>query len=124
MQHDDRKSSPPAIEPTGFFTGIQMRPIISGVVLDTLSTIVMVTGYYYTFVAKEMPSQGDAVEEAFAQYWNSADGLMVSLVLGSLGTMIGGFYAAYKAGMLEMRVLLLEKRQELFCHRPTLPTSR
>lgn len=103
MQHDTRRNIPPPIEPTGFFTGIQIRPIISGVVLDTLATIAMVTAYYYVFVAKEMPSQGNAADEAFAQYWNSADGLMMSLVLGSLGTMIGGFYAAYKAGTLEMK---------------------
>jgi putative membrane protein (TIGR04086 family) len=50
-----------------------------------------------------MPSEGEAAEEAFAQYWNSVDGLMVSLMLGSLGTMIGGFYAAYKVGALEMK---------------------
>ena len=31
------------------------------------------------------------------------DGLMASLLLGSLGTLIGGFYAAYKAGTLEMK---------------------
>jgi putative membrane protein (TIGR04086 family) len=29
--------------------------------------------------------------------------LVTSLLLGSIGTMIGGFYAAYKAGTLEMK---------------------
>ncbi|HWP22917.1 MAG TPA: TIGR04086 family membrane protein, partial [Candidatus Binatia bacterium] len=29
--------------------------------------------------------------------------LMMSLILGSLGTVIGGFYAGYKAGTLEMK---------------------
>ena len=29
--------------------------------------------------------------------------MIASLVLGSLGTLIGGFYAAYKAGSLEMK---------------------
>jgi putative membrane protein (TIGR04086 family) len=103
MQHDSRQANPPPIEPTGFFTGIQFRPIIAGVVLDTIVTIVMVTAYYYGVVARGMPSEGEAAEEAFAQYWNSVDGLMVSLMLGSLGTMIGGFYAAYKVGALEMK---------------------
>ena len=50
-----------------------------------------------------MPDSAAAGDEAFAQYWQSADGLLVSLLLGSLGTMIGGFYAAYKAGALEMK---------------------
>jgi putative membrane protein (TIGR04086 family) len=105
MQYDPRQHNPAPspIEPTGFFTGIQLRPIIAGVVLDTLSTIVLVTAYYSLFVAREMAAQGGAAEDAFAEYWNSTDGLMVSLLLGSLGTMIGGFYAAYKAGTLEMK---------------------
>ena len=105
MQHDPRQHNPtpPPIEPTGFFTGIQFRPIIAGVVIDTLSTIVLVTAYYSLFVAKDFAAQGGVAEDAFAEYWNSSDGLMISLFLGSLGTMIGGFYAAYKAGTLEMK---------------------
>src|SRR5918999_3234287 len=103
QHHDSRQASHPPIEPTGFFSGIQFRPIIFGVVLDTLATIVLVTAYYYGFVAKEMPDPAEAGDQAFAQYWQTADGLLMSLVLGSLGTMIGGFYAAYKAGALEMK---------------------
>lgn len=103
QHHNSRPTGPAPIEPTGFFTGIQFRPIVSGVVLDTLLTIVLVTAYYYGVVAKGMPDPGDAADEAFAQYWHSVDGLMMSLMLGSLGTMIGGFYAAYKAGTLEMK---------------------
>jgi putative membrane protein (TIGR04086 family) len=103
QHHDSRQTTPAPIEPTGFFTGIQFRPIISGVVLDTLMTIVLVSAYYYGVVAKAMPTEAEAAEEAFAQYWNSVDGLMMSLLLGSLGTMIGGFYAAYKAGTLEIK---------------------
>jgi putative membrane protein (TIGR04086 family) len=104
MQHQDSRPTTPApIEPTGFFTGIQFRPIISGVVVDTLVTIVLVSAYYYGVVAKAMPHEGEAADAAFAEYWNSVDGLMMSLLLGSLGTMIGGFYAAYKAGTLEMK---------------------
>jgi putative membrane protein (TIGR04086 family) len=105
MQYDPRQSNPAPspIEPTGFFTGIQFRPIIAGVVLDTVSTIVLVTAYYSLFVAKDLAGQGGVAEDAFAEYWNSSEGLMISLVLGSLGTMIGGFYAAYKAATLEMK---------------------
>ena len=39
----------------------------------------------------------------FTQYFSSTDGLIASLLLGSLGTVIGGFFAAYKAGTLEMK---------------------
>jgi putative membrane protein (TIGR04086 family) len=105
MQYDPRQSSPPPspIEPTGFFTGIQLRPVIAGVVIDTIATIVLVTAYYSLFVAKELVAEGGITEDAFAEYWNSSEGLVMSLLLGSLGTMIGGFYAAYKAGTLEMK---------------------
>ena len=95
---------PPPIEPTGFFTGIQFRPIIAGIVVDTVATIVLVTAYYTLVVAKELPvPDGTSAEDAFAQYWSSSEGLMASLLIGSLGTLIGGFYAAYKAGTLEMK---------------------
>jgi putative membrane protein (TIGR04086 family) len=107
MQYDPRQQPniPPApIEPTGFFTGIQFRPIIAGVVVDTVATIVLVSAYYALVVAKELPAPGGAAgDDAFAKYWSSSEGLMASLLIGSLGTLIGGFYAAYKAGTLEMK---------------------
>ena len=93
---------PSRIEPTGFLSGIQFRPILVGVIVDTIATMALTTGYYAFFVAKELSEQGGA-EEAYAQYWTSSEGLLASLVLGSLGTLIGGFYAAYKAGSLEMK---------------------
>jgi hypothetical protein len=106
MQHDPRNapSSPAPIEPTGFFTGIKFRPIIGGVIVDTIATYALVTLYFTFFVAKQLGMQGsDPSEDAVAQYWNTSDGLTMSLILGSLGTVIGGFYAAYKAGNLEMK---------------------
>ena len=106
MQYDPRNSpsSPAPIEPTGFFTGIKLRPIIGGVIVDTIATYALVTLYFTFFVAKELGAQGNGLsEDAVAQYWNTSDGLTMSLTLGSLGTVIGGFYAAYKAGNLEMK---------------------
>ena len=102
MQYEPHSQTPRPIEPTGFFTGIQFRPIIGGVILDTVASYALVTLYYMFFVAKELGEAG-ASEDAFAQYWSSSDGLMMSLILGSLGTLIGGFYAGYKAGTLEMK---------------------
>ena len=103
MQYDPHHSPSGRIEPTGFFTGIQFRPIIAGVIVDTLATFALVSAYYALFVAKELTAQGAAAEDAFGQYWSSSEGLMASLILGSLGTLIGGFFAAYKAGTLEMK---------------------
>lgn len=105
MQYDPRQSSSPPspIEPTGFFTGIQFRPIFAGVVIDTIATMALTTLYYTFFVVKDLGAQGDAAEDALTSFWSSTDGLIASLLLGSLGTLIGGFYAAYKAGKLEMK---------------------
>src|SRR5262245_32802418 len=106
MQHDPRNapSSPAPIEPTGFFTGIKFRPILGGMIVDFIATYALITLYFTFFVAKELATQGgDASEDAVAEYWMTSDGLTISLLLGSLGTLIGGFYAAYKAGSLEMK---------------------
>ena len=105
MQYDPRQSSvpPPPIEPTGFFTGIQPRPIILGVVVDTIATFAISALYNTFYVAKELADKAGAVEDALAAYWSSTDGLMASLLLGSLGTLVGGFYAGYKAGKLHMK---------------------
>jgi putative membrane protein (TIGR04086 family) len=105
MQYDPRHSpKPPSpIEPTGFFTGIQFRPIIAGVVVDIVASFALFNAYYWFFVAQDLAAEGGAGEDAYAQYLNSSEGLMVTLLLGSLGTVIGGFYAGYKAGSLEMK---------------------
>ena len=104
MQYDPRQTnSPPApIEPTGFFTGIQIRPILLGVVVDTIATFALIS-VYYAFYVEPGASKGGAVGEEAAAYWSTGEGLVATLLLGSLGTLIGGFYAAYKAGTLEMK---------------------
>ena len=61
------------------------------------------TLYYFIFVAQDLSDKGAISEEALAQYWSSSEGIMVSLVIGTFGTAIGGFYAARKAGALEMK---------------------
>jgi putative membrane protein (TIGR04086 family) len=105
MQYDPRQSPTPPkpIEPTGFFTGIQLRPIVMGVVVDFVATLAMTMAYFNYYVAKELAEKGLTGDDAFGQYWASSEGLVASLVIGSLGTAIGGFYAAYKAGALEMK---------------------
>ncbi|HVO95060.1 MAG TPA: hypothetical protein VMT22_19555 [Terriglobales bacterium] len=103
MQLGYSSSSQSPIEPTGFFTGILIRPIIFGIVIDTVATVALTTFYYMAYVAKDVTANGAGAEDAFAAYWSSTDGLVASLLLGSLGTLIGGFYAAYKAGKLHMK---------------------
>lgn len=94
---------PPPIEPTGFFTGIKIRPVIIGIVVDIVATMILSTLYYFVFVVKDLSDKGAMSEEAMAEYWSSGEGIMTSLVIGTLATAIGGFYAARKAGALEMK---------------------
>src|SRR4029078_8033322 len=102
MSYNSPMKPPARIEPTGFLSGIQFRPILVGVIVDTIATIALTICYYAFFVAQELPAQGGA-EEAYSQYWASSDGLIASLVLGSLGTLIGGLDAAFKPGRLELK---------------------
>jgi putative membrane protein (TIGR04086 family) len=94
---------PPPIEPAGFFTGVKIRPVIIGVVVDIVATMILSTLYYFVFVAKDLSDKGAISEEALAEYWNSSEGILASLVIGTFATAIGGFYAARKAGALEMK---------------------
>src|ERR1700693_6333192 len=105
MQYDPRQTanSPAPIEATGFFTGIQIRPIIIGVVVDTVATILFTTLYGTFVVLQELVGKAGTAEDLLAVYWTSSEGLVASLILGSLGTLVGGFYAAYKAGTLQMK---------------------
>lgn len=103
MQYDPNSgTAPKPIEPTGFFTGIRFRPIVTGAIIDFMATMLLVEFYFRFYVAPKGIS-GDSYEAEAVKFWLSTDGLVASLLLGSLGTLIGGFYAAYKAGTLEMK---------------------
>jgi hypothetical protein len=103
MQYDPPKPfSPKPIEPTGFFTGIQFRPIVAGTVVDVVVSFILAAFYYSFYVAPKLGATA-AFEEEAAKFWLSSEGLSASLLLGSLGTFIGGFYGAYKAATLEMK---------------------
>lgn len=93
----------PPIQPTGFFSGLKPVPIVFGIVADVVSTFALSTAYYMLFVAQEMSQHGGAPEDALTEYWNSSEGIMASLVIGAIGTVIGGFYAGRRAGSMEMK---------------------
>ena len=74
---------PPPIEPTGFFTGIKIRPVIIGIVVDIVATMILSTLYYFVFVVKDLSDKGAISEDAMAEYWSSSEGIMASLVIGT-----------------------------------------
>jgi putative membrane protein (TIGR04086 family) len=105
MQHNPKETgtAPPRIEPTGFFTGVQIRPVIIGIVVDYVSTQFAMAAFIFGYLAKELSKEGEMTEEAVAQYMETAEGLAVMLIIGCLGTALGGFIAARRAGALETK---------------------
>jgi putative membrane protein (TIGR04086 family) len=105
MQYDSRQTTKPpsSIEPTGFFTGVQIRPIIVGVVVDYIATYAGIYAYFFIYLAKELSKQGEITGEQITEYMASPEGLMIGFTIGVLGTALGGFVAAHKAGKLEIK---------------------
>jgi hypothetical protein len=105
MQYDPRQTgAPPApVEPTGFFTGVKIRPIIAGVVVDYIATYAAIYAYFFVYMAEKLSKQGEVSVETITEYMMSDEGLMIGFVIGALGTALGGFIAGYKAGNLEIK---------------------
>ena len=102
MQYDTRQTGKPPspVEPTGFFTGVQIRPIIVGVVVDYIATYAGTYAYFFIYLAKQLSKQGEVTGDQIRDYMTSPEGLMIGFVIGVLGTAVGGFVAAQKAGKL------------------------
>lgn len=105
MQHDPRQSGvpPPPIEPAGFFTGVEIRPVIVGVVVDYIATYVAMYAFFFFYLANELAEKGDISPEAIAQYMQSTEGLTATFVIGAFGTVLGGFIAGRKAAAFEIK---------------------
>lgn len=91
------------IEPTGFFTGVQIRPVIAGVVVDYIATYAAMYAYFFVYLAGELSKDGEISSEKIVEYMTSSEGLMVGFTIGVLGTVVGGFVAGWKAGNLEAK---------------------
>jgi hypothetical protein len=105
MQYDPRKTgTPPSpIEPTGFFTGVQIRPVIVGVVVDYIATYAGMYAYFFVYLANKLAEHGELSQEALADYMMSREGMMIGFAIGALGTALGGFIAGLKAGKFRIK---------------------
>ncbi|MBI2530999.1 MAG: hypothetical protein HYW03_02090 [Deltaproteobacteria bacterium] len=105
MDYQPRPSGapPPPVEPTGFFTGIQILPIIAGVVVDYIATYAAMYAYFFVYVANELGKRGEVSPEVITAYMLSDEGLIIGFVIGALGTALGGFVAARRVGKLEIK---------------------
>jgi len=105
VQYDTRQTGKPPspIGPTGFFTGVQIRPIIVGVVVDYIATYAGIYAYFFIYLAKELSKQGEVTGDRIRDYMTSPEGLLIGFAIGTLATVLGGFVAARKAGKLEIK---------------------
>ena len=105
MQYDPRATgTPPSpIHPTGFFAGVQIRPVIVGVIVDYIATYAGMYAYFFVYLANKLSEQGELSQEALADYMMSREGLMIGFAIGVLGTALGGFVAARKAGKFQIK---------------------
>ena len=94
---------PSPVEPTGFFTGVRVRPVIVGVVVDYIATYAAMYAYFFVYLANELSKRGEVSPEVIAEYMFTDEGLMIGFVIGALGTALGGFVAARRAGKLEIK---------------------
>src|SRR5437899_12148285 len=100
MQFEPRQTgAPPSpVHPTGFFTGVQIRLVIIGVVVDYVATSVMIYAYLFVYLANQLSEPGDVASDAITKYMTSTEGLLIGFAIGALGTAIGGVVAAWRAG--------------------------
>jgi hypothetical protein len=105
MQYDPRASgTPPSpIEPSGFFTGVRIFPVIIGVIVDYIATYAGMYAYFFVYLANKLSEEGELSQEAIADYMMSREGMMIGFAIGALGTGIGGFIAARKAGKFQIK---------------------
>ncbi|MBM4264280.1 MAG: hypothetical protein FJ145_23010 [Deltaproteobacteria bacterium] len=104
MQHQPNSSGVPRPpEAEGFFTGVQVRPLILGVVVDYIATYFVIYSYFFIYWANQAGGQKPPSPEAITQYMQSYEGMMITLTLGALGTLIGGFAAGLKADSHEIK---------------------
>jgi putative membrane protein (TIGR04086 family) len=94
---------PSPVEPTGFFTGVQILPIIVGVVVDFIASEIGRYAYFFVYLPQELAKQGAVSPEVIDAYMLTDEGLMISFVIGTLGTVLGGFIAARRAGKFEIK---------------------
>jgi hypothetical protein len=105
MQHEPNSPSAPRgpVESDGFFTGVQARAVILGVVVDYVATYLGLYAYFFIYFANGLAKQGGFSPEAISEYMRSPEGMMTGMAIGVLGTVAGGFAAGLKAGNRQIK---------------------
>ncbi|TAK07616.1 DUF3792 family protein [bacterium] len=107
LNQQPQGSIPRPIEPRGFFTGVKIRPIIIGAVVDYVATYALITLYLIVYYIKEPLENGglpaEALQEALKEMLSSQEGLLALLVIGALCTILGGYLAGRIARTEEVK---------------------
>jgi hypothetical protein len=90
---------PPAIGPTGIFTGLRPAAILLGVAFDNLATLLLSPLLVAVFTREKGAAGADALsEEAIAALARSPEFLLASLLVGLGCTAAGAYVGARRAG--------------------------
>ncbi len=107
LNQQPQGSIPRPIEPRGFFTGVKIRPIVIGAVVDYVATYALITLYLIVVYMKEPLEKGglpaEALQEALKEMLSSQEGLLALLVIGALCTILGGYLAGRIARTEEVK---------------------
>ncbi|HKA15549.1 MAG TPA: hypothetical protein VKH41_11070 [Myxococcota bacterium] len=91
------------IEPEGTFAGLSASAILLGALVDIAATTIALT-MVVLWLAPEVTSQDQAASRrALEQCYASTAYVTANLVLGALGTVLGAFVGARRAGQLHVR---------------------
>jgi putative membrane protein (TIGR04086 family) len=105
--YQPQRPTPLPIEPRGFFTGVKIRPVIVGAVVDYVATFVLVMLYLIFYYMKEPFEKGglpeEAIEKALNEMLSSQEGLIALIVIGAFCTGLGGYLAARLAKAEEVK---------------------
>jgi len=106
LDQQPQESVPRPIEPRGFFTGVKIRPIIIGAVVDYVATYALIMLYLIVFYLKDSLEKGlseEAIERALEQALSSQEGLLALIVIGAFCTALGGYFAGRLAKAEEVK---------------------
>lgn len=102
--HDQRREPiPPPIQPRGFFTGVKVRPIIVGAVVDYLATYLLIMLYIIVYYVKAPGLSEEAIDRALKEMLSSEEGLLALIIIGAFCTALGGYIAGRLAKVEEVR---------------------
>lgn len=91
------------MEPPGILTGLKIRPIVVGIVVDYVATYVAMFAWITLYLSRRFSGQSELSDEAIQNYLASTEGLLNGFAIGTLCTVLGGCVAARQAKTLEIK---------------------